>query len=286
MNKKKRLIAFLLVIAFLIPVFYWVYYTNVNFKVNEITIQNSRIPQGFNDFKIVQVSDFHNTPYEKYNNELIKAIKNEKPDIIVLTGDFIDGRFTNINFSIDFAESLLEIANVYYVTGNHEKNNFNEYLKLEEQLKNLGVTILKDEFVVLEKENDKVQLVGLNDPFFWAESEFPSVDTPEAQYKLQNLKLDKALYTILLSHRPELFNEYCNEKIDLVFSGHAHGGQVYLPLLGGVIAPHQGLFPKYDKGVFEKDNTTMILSSGVGNSLCPIRINNMPEIISVTLKTS
>ena len=90
-------------------------------------------------------------------------------------------------------------------------------------------------------------------------------------------------FTILLSHRPECFNVYQNKNIDLVLSGHAHGGQFRLPFLGGVIAPNQGLFPKYDAGIYTENGTTMIVSRGIGNSIIPVRINNRPEIVIIEL---
>ena len=90
-------------------------------------------------------------------------------------------------------------------------------------------------------------------------------------------------YTILLSHRPELFEVYAENNIDLIFSGHAHGGQFRIPFVGGLIAPNQGLFPKYDAGIYEEGNTTMVVSRGIGNSIVPFRINNRPEIVLVEL---
>ena len=89
---------------------------------------------------------------------------------------------------------------------------------------------------------------------------------------------------ILLSHRPELIEIYKDNKIDLVLSGHSHGGQIRLPLIGGIIGPGQGFFPDYDGGIYKEDNTTMIISRGLGNSLFPFRINNDPEIVVITLK--
>jgi predicted MPP superfamily phosphohydrolase len=100
-------------------------------------------------------------------------------------------------------------------------------------------------------------------------------------------KLDELIcedtYTILLSHRPELFELYVESKADLVFSGHAHGGQFRIPFVGGLIAPNQGLFPKYDAGIYEEGNTTMVVSRGIGNSIVPFRINNRPEIVLAEL---
>ena len=89
--------------------------------------------------------------------------------------------------------------------------------------------------------------------------------------------------TMFLSHRPELFDVYVEEEVDLVLTGHAHGGQFRLPVIGGLVAPNQGLFPKYDSGMFVEDDTHMIVSRGIGNSIIPLRINNPPEIVVVKL---
>ena len=150
-------------------------------------------------------------------------------------------------------------------------------------MKALGITVLEDEKTILKKGKESITLMGLQDPAFT--SDYLFTDTKETA--LENLMSDKKSedYTILLSHRPELFLKYAAAQADLVLSGHAHGGQVRLPFLGGIVAPNQGLFPKYDGGVYTHDQTTMIVSRGLGNSILPLRINNRPEIIVIDLQT-
>ena len=104
--------------------------------------------------------------------------------------------------------------------------------------------------------------------------------------KLNTLMEQETAYAILLSHRPELFETYAACGVDLVLSGHAHGGQFRLPFIGGLIAPNQGLFPKYDAGLFTDGNTNMIVSRGIGNSIIPIRFNNRPEIVLLELRAA
>jgi predicted MPP superfamily phosphohydrolase len=101
---------------------------------------------------------------------------------------------------------------------------------------------------------------------------------------LDNLMHEEDKYSILLSHRPELFHIYVDNNIDLVLSGHAHGGQFRIPFIGGIVAPNQGLFPKYDAGLFGEKETNMIVSRGIGNSIIPFRFNNPPEIIIIELQ--
>jgi predicted MPP superfamily phosphohydrolase len=129
--------------------------------------------------------------------------------------------------------------------------------------------------VELQRKGHTISLIGIDDPAFQTES---------VSHVLQKLTAEDS-YTILLSHRPELFDTYVKNGIDLAFTGHAHGGQFRLPFVGGVIAPHQGFFPKYDSGLYTKNTTNMLVSRGVGNSMIPMRFNNRPEIIVVELRS-
>ena len=95
--------------------------------------------------------------------------------------------------------------------------------------------------------------------------------------------IDLSTFTILLSHRPEKFESYVDQPLDLVFTGHAHGGQIRLPFIGGIVAPSQGWFPKYTDGLFEAGETTMVVNRGIGNSVFPLRVFNRPEIVEMTL---
>ena len=183
--------------------------------------------------------------------------------------------------AIALVHKLMQIAPCYYVTGNHEAWIGTQFSELEKMLFAENVQILHDEVIRLEKDGQTIQLAGLDDP------DFTERDTAVKQSilptKLNQMNLSEE-YCILLSHRPEMFEAYVEENIDLVLSGHAHGGQFRLPFIGGIVAPNQGLFPKYDAGKFTRNNTTMIVSRGIGNSIMPIRFNNRPEIVVIELK--
>ena len=248
--------------------------------VNEIKITNDKIPQSFEGFRIAQVSDLHNAELGKDNNKLIEKLNECEPDIIVLTGDLIDSNHTNLEVALSFARQAVKIAPCYFVTGNHEAWVGSQYEELKTSLENAGVTVLQDEAIELNYGDECIQLIGLNDPDFSERDSFLSESILET--KLSEINISNG-FTILLSHRPEHFNVYQNKNIDLVLSGHAHGGQFRLPFLGGVIAPNQGLFPKYDAGTYTENGTTMIVSRGIGNSIIPFRVNNRPEIVLVEL---
>lgn len=263
----KKVVVILLVLAV------WVIWANTAIEVNEWTIENPGIPDGFDGFRIAQVSDLHNAEFGEGNGRLLELLSDTEPDIIVITGDLIDSRSTDVEVALAFAEAAVEIAPCYYVSGNHE-SRVPEWETLRSGLAEAGVTVLEDEKLVLERSGDAVTLVGMSDPDF----RMPFADD------LRTLMSGEEGYTILLSHRPESFGLYVHCGADLVFSGHAHGGQVRLPFIGGLVAPHQGFFPEYDSGLYQQDDTSMLVSRGLGNSIIPLRINNRPEIIVAILK--
>ena len=275
MRSRKKLGLVLLLAAVAV----WTLWANTAVEVNTYEITGQRIPEAFDGFRIAQISDFHNAEFGEGNRKFLKLLAGTEPDIIVITGDLIDSRRTDVEIAMHLARELVKIAPVYYVPGNHEAR-VAEYDALKAGLLDAGVTVLENQAVSLDREGEYILLAGIEDPSFRLGDEAESTARV-----LTELLPDTGEYTVLLSHRPELFETYVNGDVDLVFSGHAHGGQVRLPLVGGLVAPHQGLFPKYDAGAFSEGNTTMLVSRGVGNSIAPIRFNNRPEMILVVLQS-
>lgn len=280
MSKRKFfLIASAILLIILVA---WIIRGNKALEINTYHIESEEISESFDSFTIAQVSDLHNTEIGKNNEKLVSKLKSTDPDIIVVTGDLIDSRNTDVDIAVEFMKKALEIAPCYYVNGNHEARVINEYEILKSQLLSLGVTILDNDIIEIEKNSEKINLAGINDPVFYADIVRPNL----TETTIRNVKGNSEYFTVLLSHRPELFDVYVENDIDLVFSGHAHGGQFRLPLIGGLYAPNQGAFPKYDSGLFRENDTNMIVSRGIGNSLFPFRFNNRPEIIVAILKAS
>ena len=281
-SKKKKIIIAVVVIATIAIVFIsLLLWQNLTIKTSVYKLSKENLPEEFKGFKIAQISDLHNAEFGKDNSKLLDILKQNRPDIIVFTGDLVDSNHTNINISLSFAKEAVKIAPCYYVPGNHEAwLDKAKYNNLVSQLINSGVVVLDNKIVYLEKEGAKIMLAGLCDP------DFTDADKIE-----QNGVLDKWLgeivnddsFTVLLSHRPEAFDIYADHGIDVVFCGHAHGGQFRLPFIGGLYAPNHGFFPKYDAGVYNKGNTSMVVSRGIGNSVIPIRINNRPELVIAEL---
>ena len=275
---KKKKTAAISAAAFVLAI--WTIWGNVSAGISRCSVMSSKLPGAFDHYKIAHVSDLHNAEFGKENSVLTGLIKKEKPDIIAITGDLVDAKRTDIELALNFIKELKKIAPCYYVTGNHEAWIGERYQLLEEEMLGEGVVILHDSSELLTKDNEEIQIAGLDDPDFTGRDTFAQESRTAA--RLHNMDLGDE-YCILLSHRPEMFEEYVSEGIDLVLSGHAHGGQFRIPFIGGLIAPDQGVFPKYDAGMYSEKDTTMIVSRGLGNSIIPFRINNRPEIGIVEL---
>ena len=282
MKRNKKRVILIVTAVLLVVLCGWTIWGNTALKINEYEIMSNKIPEEFTGFRIAQVSDLHNAEFGEGNEKLIELLSLSRPDMIVITGDLIDSRHTDIEIALEFARQAIKLAPVYYVSGNHEAR-VREYEDLKMGLAEAGVIVLEDQKVPITREGESISILGIDDPSFQEDYLFGDAAsvTSSALSELQN---ESDGYTVLLAHRPELFETYVDAGVDLVFSGHAHGGQFRLPFIGGLVAPNQGFFPKYDAGLFSEGSTTMIVSRGVGNSIIPIRFNNRPEIIVAELK--
>ena len=278
---KKRAVLLAVCIA-LVLLIVWTVWGNSALEVNTYSIVSNRLPNSFSGFRIAQVSDLHNAQMGDGNEKLLAMLRESEPDIIVITGDLVDSRSTDIGVALRFAEDATKIAPSYYVTGNHEAR-IAEYEDLKTGLESAGVVVLENQRIELERNGETIMLIGVDDPSF--QTDYLMGDSATVMSDALNRLVGNDAYTILLSHRPEMFVTYVASGVDLVFSVHAHGGQFRLPFIGGLAAPNQGLFPKYDSGLYTQGNTNMLVSRGIGNSIVPIRFNNRPEIIVVELLT-
>lgn len=266
-KKKYIVVAGLLIICIILCT-----WGNNHMVVSEYTYENEKIGEDLDGYRIVQISDLHNKRFGNNQERLLSMVKDCRPDLIVITGDLVDGNRTNIEKAMAFIEGAVAIAPVYYVTGNHEKwLEPEEYTELQSQLSEAGAVWLDNEKAEIVVGNESFTLFGLDDSSL-------TNDT------LKELAKDaKENLWILLAHEPQNLKFYSNAKMDFVFSGHAHGGQIHIPFIGGLIAPDQGFLPEYTEGLYESENTTMVVSRGLGNSIIPIRIGNFPEIVCVEL---
>lgn len=285
MNRANRLLSRILWILLgllLLAVCGRTVWENLTIGVTYYTITSDRLPAAFDGYTIVQVSDVHNGAFAEAGGNLLPILQAENPDLITITGDLVDSNRPNPELAWTFAAQAAQIAPCYFVTGNHEARLGAGYGELERELTAAGVTILHGEVTDLWKDNERIQVAGLDDPEYSGGNLRDQPGILETQLKQLNLQDD---FTLLLSHRPEAFSVYTAYSIDLVLSGHAHGGQVRLPGVGGILAPHQGLFPTYDSGVYQEGTTAMVVSRGIGNSTFPVRVNNQPEVVVIRLRS-
>lgn len=282
-KKRTKIITLSVIGIALVLLIIWIAWGNNALELNSYSIASNSLPKEFDGFRIAQVSDLHNAEMGKDNEKLVSMLAEADPDIIVITGDMIDSRNTKVDVALAFAEQAVKIAPCYYVTGNHEAR-VDEYSNLKDGLTEISVIVLEDAKTEIVCSGESIVLVGVTDPSFETDYLFGDDETV-MQSKLKELINEEDGYVVLLSHRPELFDTYVGNKVDLVFGGHAHGGQFRIPFIGGVVAPNQGVFPKYDAGIFTEGNTNMVVSRGVGSSIIPFRVNNRPEVIIIELTT-
>ena len=244
-----------------------------NLELTRYTAENAGLPESFAGFKIVQLSDFHGA---EFVDDIVTLVKAEKPDIIALTGDFItDGG--DLPAVRELAQRLTDICDVYFVSGNHDFAS-GKIDELSDILKACGVKYLRNEYVVLERRGERIVLAGVEDPNSWADLEPPEefIGRLRAEYPDD--------YVVLLGHRNYWMEKYPELPVQLILCGHAHGGIVRIPGIGGLLGTDRTLFPDYEAGKYDNGRYTMIVSRGIGNSVALPRFFNRPEIVGVVLK--
>ena len=279
-KKKRKLISrlfWLCIIALII----WTVWGNLTIETNSVTITSKKLPQSFDGFTIAHVSDLHNTQFGDDNEKIISILSDAKPDIIAITGDIVDSNRTNVDVALNFARQAAKIAPCYFVAGNQERFiSADEYTRLKNGLTEIGVIVLEDSKATIERNGETISIIGIEEFITQSSKEYYlSIDKD----KLCELNSDGD-FSILLSHRPDYFDDYVESGCDLVLTGHTHGGQFRLPYVGGLYVPSQGFLPEYDAGLFTQNGTDMIVSRGLGNSRFPFRFNNRPEVIIIELK--
>lgn len=266
----KKILILILIIIILIP---FCLYQNKHLVITTYTYESEKLGADLDGYRIVQISDLHNAEFGKENKKLLETIRSCSPDIIVITGDLVDSNHTNVERAVAFVKEAVKIAPVYYVTGNHEY--WLEPSENEQMMQGIlaaGACDLDDEAVCIEKGDSSFMLAGLDDQHLSDET-------------LKNLLQEqKNELSIVLAHEPQYLQNYANAGADLVLTGHAHGGQIRLPFVGGIVAPDQGFLPEYTSGKYNRADTEMIVSRGLGNSIIPVRLFNYPEVVCVELR--
>lgn len=270
---KKRNIKIGIFVILLLTLIVFCYWQNNGLEYTYYQYETDKIGNDLDGYRIVQISDLHNKEFGKNQEKLLDKISQYEPDMIVVTGDIVDSNHTDVDTAIAFLEGAVKLAPVYYITGNHEYwFEEKERQQLISRIEQTGTIYLYNSNVEITKGNDSFIMIGLDD------ESLKDVTLHTLLEETQNQ------FVLLLAHEPQNMDKYSKEEVDLVLSGHAHGGQVRLPFIGGLVAPDQGFFPEYTEGFYEENATSMIVSRGLGNSVIPIRVFNRPEIVCVELK--
>lgn len=277
---KRKLLYFILII---ISTWLFLYINNHWLQTTTYVLESERIPKAFDGLTIVQLSDLHDATFGEKQSKLVEKVKKAKPDVVFITGDLIDSNRYNLQNSLDLVEQLTSFTKVYYVTGNHEVA-VNQVKEITEALEALGVRVMTNESETITRDGESIVIAGVEDPLMKGMNDTDKTVGESIDMAISNIP--PQTYTVLLSHRPEVFDVYVEKQIDLIFTGHAHGGQFRIPGMGGLVAPGQGWLPSYTAGMHNSGITNMVVNRGIGNSIIPFRIFNRPEIVVLTLKSS
>lgn len=234
---------------------------------------------------LADVHDFHC----KTKDDIIHKIKSLEPDMILCVGDIIDDQSENDEATLKFLHSLTTISNVYMSLGNHEISYCKTHPEFLANVKNVGVQLLEEEFQDITIKNTTIRLGGMyNYAFGMTKGSIEKEDMHNNHtYQFLSSMTATDAYQIMMAHRPDsfMYHQAYQWDIDLVLSGHVHGGQVILPFIGGLFAPEQGWFPTVDFGQFHKGNMTMLVTRGLSSSQEHFpRFNNPGEIIQIILQ--
>ena len=278
-SKAKKIIITIVVLLILAFAAYVVLGYNDQLTVQQYTVQTNKLDARI---RIALITDLHSCKYGEKQQELIEAIDAQSPDLVAFSGDIFDDDIPDDNTEY-LLQGITKKYPCYYVTGNHEfwsgAENFTTKMAI---LNKYDVTVLSGETEVIAANGGIINICGVDDP---AQSENDDMGPFISQLESAEGSARSEYYTVLLSHRPELLELYAEHDFDLVLCGHAHGGQWRIPgILNGLLAPNQGLFPKYAGGEYQSGDTTMIVSRGLARETTAVpRLFNPPELVIVDL---
>ena len=283
-RKRRRLLIWLVILpALAVGGVFWFRWQCWGMTVTHTEAKLSGLPGEFDGYTIVHLSDLHGHEYGEGNSDLLARVREQKPDLIVITGDLID-RESQMQMIPALAKGLAAIAPTYYVTGNHEWGLGTARVKeLKNLLSQCGVTPLSNQYEILERNGAEIVLAGVDDPNGYADQ-----TTPEELYaRIENKA--PGLFTVLLAHRNDRFGQYAAAGYEFVLSGHGHGGIVRLPFVGGLVGTNRQLFPEWTSGLYTLGDSTLFVSRGLGNNTVPFqgfRIFNRPELAVIALRAA
>ena len=281
MSRMGKVIAVLVVLAVLVCIELWRSNRTIDREI--ITVTRSDIPAGFDGFRIAHISDLHSARFGEDNAKLVELIAEEQPDIIVITGDAVDKPWDDLNALERTAKALTAVAPTYYVPGNHEyKRAEGESAGISDvvlHLESAGVTVLRNQAVELERNGDRITLLGIDDPNGRAD-QIPMEDAVRLAH--EHYQSD---FVLMLNHRYERAEEAADCGVQMMLAGHAHGGLIRLPFTDGLVGPSRVLLPKHTNGLYDIDGMSLVTSRGLGNAGWTRRLFNRPHLPIIELHT-
>lgn len=266
------------VLAVLLCCFLFLRWSNHSLRVEYFSCPLPDLPQSFDGLTVVHLTDLHGAVFGEKNHDLLLAVSDARPDLVVITGDLLDQHQEDAaTYIATIAPVLSELAPTYFVTGNHEWAR-DDVRDVKAQLSELGVTVLSNAAVTLTSGEESIVLAGIDDPNGFADQK-----TPE-ELAAEIYETEEDPFWILLSHRNTHFApQYSLLGADLVLAGHGHGGMIRLPFTDGLISTDRTFFPSYTSGFYEKNGATLFVSRGIGNSGNGFRLFNRPQVAVLTL---
>lgn len=274
MKKIRRLLALLALFALAAGFVYW---QNFTLQVEPVELFFESLPPQFDGLRVAELSDLHGRSFGKNNVRLLRTLQKARPDMICICGDLFDEK-TDLTMLEPLLTGLTDIAPVYYVTGNHEwqVKNLREILQ---KMRAWGVTVLENEGRVLSRGGAEMVVAGVHDPCGPYDMKTPAALVRELRSAQGND------FILMLSHRNDELTMWSQLGVQLVLSGHCHGGVVRLPFVGGVFGTRRELFPEYDAGVYRQDGTTLFVSRGLGYTNVHFRLFNRPHVPIMILRS-
>ena len=274
MKKIRRLLALLALFALAAGFVYW---QNFTLQVEPVELLFESLPPQFDGLRVAELSDLHGRSFGKNNVRLLRTLQKARPDMICICGDLFDEK-TDLTMLEPLLTGLTDIAPVYYVTGNHEwqVKNLREILQ---KMRAWGVTVLENEERVLSRGGAEMVVAGVHDPCGPYDMKTPAALVRELRSAQGND------FILMLSHRNDELAMWSQLGVQLVLSGHCHGGVVRLPFVGGVFGTRRELFPEYDAGVYRQDGTTLFVSQGLGYTNVHFRLFNRPHVPIMILRS-
>ncbi len=266
----RRLVRAAILLAVLAALAGFWYYENFNIETEVLPLASSRLPAAFDGLRVVELADLHGQTFGDGDCDLLDAVRAAKPDLIALDGDLADEK-TDLESLRPLLEGLAALAPVYYVTGNHEWA-IEDREELFSLLEESGVTVLRNEFELWTLDGQSIAVAGVDDPNGPYDQKTPAELVAEIRAACGDV------YILMLAHRNDQLDLWAGLGVDTVLTGHAHGGVVRLPGLGGLIGPGREWLPEYTAGLYQQGRTVQLVSRGLGWSAAPVRLFNRPHL--------